>query len=929
MAETCPSAIALVHNNGSWSYQQLERGSRALALEILSRAAPNEVVAIVALRSPELVLGMLACLRAGLTFTVLDPSYPEERRKQLRALASPGRLLTFHCAAAENLMGTETPAVDSSAAVTAPVCFHFEKDRVEALLESDSLPTPNIDAVNADEIAYLLFTSGTTGSPKCIKTSHHPLVHFVGWYAKAFPVDSTCRFSMLSGVGHDPVLRDIFIPLSFGAELHIPPTGALQDPPALYTWLMEAAVSHMHITPQMGRILCSGRRGREALRELRFILSGGDMLRRKLVFELHEVAPLAKVVNFYGATETPQAMGFHLFDPNKDGGDNIVPIGKGIDDAQLLVLDDMLRPVEIGVRGQIAIRTKFLSGGYVADSNSTAANFVPHPDNRDPADLFYLTGDVGHFREDGAVVLDGRNDDQVKIRGYRVELAEVVRHLECIPSVGAAVVLSDAATDGENRLTAYVVDARGMPSDGVAAAAQIRQELARTLPAYMVPFQIIVLESLPLLPNGKVDRNRLRLCDPPASQNTTQRPSPSQSDSLVEIAIIAAWSTLLERKTIDVQSNFFELGGDSLSTITAAMQLEDILGVLPEHWEKLSISELARQKLERRTTVTRIDTAVFIRAASIVAIVAAHFDFPNMAGSVRTLFVISGVSLGKYLIGSVLRTDRVDAILKLAFKIALPTVLYTVFLDITLFRQFKWQAVFLLNNVLQPDYPDGGYSFWFVIVLVQSLLLLAGLLTFKQVRAVVRAQPFKFAWCGTLLMAGVAAATHIGSRRLFHDHLPTVYLGAILLGWTTVLADTASRRLLVIAAMLATFIEPALRSQNEEFLIAPFIATVCLLYIRQITIPERVGRIVKLIAASSLFTYLTDKQVKSLADLTPLVNHPWLTLVLAFLTGIAVWKAWETALNLVSRLYRLRTRTRAQSEASVPALSSTEAPDPG
>ena len=930
MAETCPSAMALVHNTGSWTYQQLERGSRALALELLSGAAPNGGVAILANRSPELVLGMLACLRAGLTFTVIDTAYPEERRKQLCALASPGRLLTFHSEAAENLMGTETPALDGHAAVTAPVYFHFEQDRIEALLESDTFSAPNIDAANADEIAYLLFTSGTTGSPKCIKTAHHPLVHFIGWYAKTFSVDSTCRFSMLSGVGHDPVLRDIFIPLSFGAELHIPPAGALQDPPALYTWLQEAAVSHVHITPQMGRILCIGRRDREALLGLRFILSGGDILRSKLVSDLLEAAPSAKVVNFYGASETPQAMGFHMFDPNTDGGDEIVPVGTGIDDAQLLVLDDALRPVEIGARGQIAIRTKFLSGGYVADANTTVAKFVPNPDNRDHADLFYLTGDVGHFREDGAVVFDGRNDDQVKIRAYRVELAEVVRRLERIPSVGAAVVLPDAAPDGENRLSAYVVDARGMPSDGAAAAAELRLELARTLPGYMVPFKIILLESLPLLPNGKVDRNRLRLLEPPAVQTTTQRPSPSQSESLVEIAIIADWSTLLERNTIDVHSNFFELGGDSLSTITAAMQLEDILGVLPEHWEKLSIRDLALQKLDRRTTITRIDTAVFIRAVSIVAIVAAHFGFPNMAGSVRTLFVISGVSLGKYLISSVLRTNRVDAILKLALKIALPTVLYTVFLDIVLLHQFKWQAVFLLNNVIKPDYPDGGYSFWFVIVLVQSLLLIAGLMTFKRVRALARAKSFAFAWCGTLLMAGVAALTHIGGRRLFYDHLPTAYLGAILLGWTTALADTASRRLLVVAVMVATFIEPALRSQSEEVLVAPFVATVCLVYVRHIALPARLGRIVKLVAASSLFTYLTDKQVKSLADLTPLVNHPWLTLVLAFLTGIAAWKAWETSLNLLARWYRNRTRTSAPSDVDVvPTLSRSEAPDPG
>ncbi|NBV86009.1 MAG: hypothetical protein EBS01_07050, partial [Verrucomicrobia bacterium] len=344
--------------------------------------------------------------------------------------------------------------------------FHFEKEALETLLHSNSLPAPSIDTVGADSIAYLLFTSGTTGCPKCIKTSHHPLVHFIGWYSRVFPVDSASRFSILSGVGHDPVLRDIFVPLSFGAELHIPPEGALKNPPSLFSWLMEAGVSHTHITPQMGRVICSARNENETLPALRFIFSGGDMLRRKLVAELAEAAPAAMVVNFYGTSETPQAMAFHPFNQTTDAADDTVPIGTGIDDAQLLVLDDALRLAAIGARGQIAIRTKFLSLGYVGDSEATAAKFVPNPDKRDPEDRIYLTGDFGHFREDGAVVFDGRGDDQVKIRGHRVELAEVVRHLERIPQTAAAVVLSEAAPDGENRLTAYVVHARGMSVHG-------------------------------------------------------------------------------------------------------------------------------------------------------------------------------------------------------------------------------------------------------------------------------------------------------------------------------------------------------------------------------------------------------------------------------------------------------------------------------
>ena len=401
VADACPSARALVHNHEAWTYGQLERASRALALELLAKAAPNELVAIVAPRSPELVLGMLACLRAGLTFVVIDAAYPRERIKQLAETAAPGRVLTFKGASGTGFGQIAIPAREGRAGTRSPVCFHFEKEALETLLHSNSLPAPSIDTVGADSIAYLLFTSGTTGCPKCIKTSHHPLVHFIGWYSRVFPVDSASRFSMLSGVGHDPVLRDIFVPLSFGAELHIPPEGALKNPPSLFSWLMEAGVSHTHITPQMGRVICSARNENETLPALRFIFSGGDMLRRKLVAELAEAAPAAMVVNFYGTSETPQAMAFHPFNQTSDAADDTVPIGTGIDDAQLLVLDDALRLAAIGARGQIAIRTKFLSLGYVGDSEATAAKFVPNPDKRDPEDRIYLTGDFGTFAKMG------------------------------------------------------------------------------------------------------------------------------------------------------------------------------------------------------------------------------------------------------------------------------------------------------------------------------------------------------------------------------------------------------------------------------------------------------------------------------------------------------------------------------------------------
>ncbi|MEO7330646.1 MAG: phosphopantetheine-binding protein, partial [Minicystis sp.] len=473
---------------------------------------------------------------------------------------------------------------------------------------------------------------------------------------------------------------------------------------------------------------------------------------------------------------------------------------------------------------------------------------------------------------------------------------EVVHHLERLAAVRAAVVMAEPSPDGENRLIAYLVGQPGAAND-LEASASVKAALSATLPAYMIPFQLVWTSAFPLLPNGKIDRARL-----PSLKAATEGAEPSPPANAVEAAIASQWEKLLGLSSVRLGSSFIDLGGDSLSFINAAMQLEDVLGTLPLGWEKLTIQQLAREKRDTRSLFTRIDSTVLMRAISIVAIVAGHFNFPNLAGSVRVLFVVSGMSFGKYLITSVMQTNRVHAILKLALRIALPTALYTELLDLAFFK-FRWQALFLLNNFVGTKFEEGGFSFWFLSVLVQSQLFLAALLAVRPARELVRQNPFSFPLCASIFFAGVAfVSPQVWDTSGFYDRVPQLYIGAMFLGWAAVQADTSRRRLLVVGATLLTFAEPAWHS--KELLVLPFAATFFLLYRRQVPLPLHLGKLINLIAGASLFIYLTDYQVRTVVEKTPLRGHPLLTLVIAVATGVVIWKLWEAAFAVATRWYR-------------------------
>jgi amino acid adenylation domain-containing protein len=560
-----PDVIAVEDSESTWTYVAVAHAA-CLVGDALREAGVNrgDVVAVYAHRSAALVPALLGVLRIGAAFSVLDPSHPSARLVATVEALRPRGCVSLDAAGA---LPADVTAALRREGCASPVSVGATPAQRSAIDADRALASPGL-GLAADDLAYVAFTSGTTGRPKGILGPHGPLPHFVRWHVETFGFDRSDRFGMLSGLAHDPLLRDVFTPLAIGASLAIPPE--LRRPDVLRAWLDERRVSAVHLTPTLGELLLQGRRPGETLRHLRYAFFGAEPLHAKFVERFRAFAPGAELVLFYGATETPQAVAYHRVDRDERG---FVPLGRGIDAVQLLVVGDDGELAPPGIPGEIHVRTPYLAAGYLCDDELTASRFVRNPFTDDPADRMYRTGDLGRYRDDGVVEFTGRRDDQVKIRGFRVELGDVVSGLLSHPGVAraTAVVRRDVASTGSDRtlLVAYVVPAHAGASR-TALVRELRDHLKARLPEHMVPGFISVIDALPLTPNGKIDAAALPPPDRRAAVGEDLEPA---TDDL-ETQLVAIWKRLLNVERIGIDDDFFDLGGDSLLAVQAVAEVE-------------------------------------------------------------------------------------------------------------------------------------------------------------------------------------------------------------------------------------------------------------------------------------------------------------------------------------------------------------------
>ena len=547
-ARLTPEATAVVCHERHLTYRELNRRANQLAHYLRGLGlGPESRVAVCVERSPEMMIGLLGILKAGCAYVPLDAEYPPERLSYMLEDAQASMLLTGRPLA--GLFRRETIRV-------------VELETLWPAIAGEVDENPGRLAT-ADNLAYVIYTSGSTGRPKGVEISHSSVVNLLSSMRRLPGLGPEDTLLAVTTISFDIAALELFLPLTVGARLMIASREEARDGERLSQILSDSQITMMQATPATWRLLIeAGWRGIERLK----ILCGGEALPQKLAAALQERG--ASLWNMYGPTETTIWSTTDRVEGRSGGS---IAIGKPIANTQIYLLDAHLRPVTVGMVGELYIGGDGLARGYHNRPEITAAKFIPHPFSGEPGMRLYRTGDLARYRQDGKIELLGRVDHQVKVRGYRIELGEIEAALCGHALVREAAVMVRERQAGDQRLVAYVVSNQEHPL----ASSELSAFLGRRLPEYMAPSGFVFLDSLPRYPNGKVNRGAL------PEQNDT-RPQPQTPEALpqtrLELSIAGIWKEILRVGSVGLHENFFDLGGHSLLLAQVHRKLTEVTG---------------------------------------------------------------------------------------------------------------------------------------------------------------------------------------------------------------------------------------------------------------------------------------------------------------------------------------------------------------
>ncbi|KAI5927913.1 L-aminoadipate-semialdehyde dehydrogenase-like protein large subunit [Camillea tinctor] len=686
-AKKHPDRLCVVETASSTSprreftYRQIDEASNIVAHHLVQAGIQrNEVVMSYSHRGVDLVVTVMGILKAGATFSVLDPSYPPDRQIIYLDVARPRALVVIAKATREAgqisdkvrsfitetlEIRTEIPALELSDDGTLVGGAIGGKDVLagQAALKENG---PGV-LVGPDSHPTLSFTSGSEGRPKGVLGRHYSLAYYFDWMAERFRITPDDKITMLSGIAHDPIQRDIFTPLFLGAQILVPSKEDIQHE-RLAEWMREHGATVTHLTPAMGQILVGGASASfPALHHAFFV---GDILIKRECKALQKLAENCYIVNLFGTTETSRAVSYFEIPSRKadpeylENMGNVVPAGRGMKDVQLLVVDreNRNRICGVGEIGEIYVRAGGLAEAYLGTDEKTKelneTKFVQNwfVDNnkwveldkqaakslaeepwrqfyKGPRDRMYRSGDLGRYLPSGDLECVGRADDQVKIRGFRIELGEIDKHLADHDMVMDNLTLVRKKEDFSSYLVSYIVpdmhkwsawleknDKKDDTSlDGIAGrirrfwplAEEIKKYLKTKLPVYAIPEAIIPLDKFPLNPNGKKDKPALPLKESAELDAALNEAHISTDVSMTETEteVASIWRSLIKRPIVP-DDNFFDIGGHSILA-------QQMLFHINKRWPglNLTMNSVFRNptlgafagEIERKTTSPGID----------------------------------------------------------------------------------------------------------------------------------------------------------------------------------------------------------------------------------------------------------------------------------------------------------------------------------
>ncbi|MCW5769172.1 MAG: amino acid adenylation domain-containing protein [Phycisphaeraceae bacterium] len=542
-AKKTPSAPALLFDGRVVSYGELDGLAWGIARKLRSLGVkPGTLVGVCVDRSVELVAALVGVSYSGGAYVPLDPGYPADRLVGMCQDAKMPVVLT---------RGDELSRAGAA--------FQSVPGGVQVVRLDDGSVTPSepLELVGTeDDPAYVIFTSGSTGRPKGAMNAHKGIVNRLFWMQEAYQLDGRDRVMQKTPYSFDVSVWEFFWPLITGASIVVAKPEGHRDSAYLVDLIKRERVTTMHFVPSMLRVFLE-ERGLESCDSLRRVVCSGEALPTDLVDRFFTRIPHAKLANLYGPTEAAVDVTSWECRPNQP----IVPIGKPIANTRMYVLDQELRPLPVGVPGELYIGGVQVGMGYVSRPELTAERFIKDPFNQ-PGGRMYKTGDLGRWLPDGSIEYLGRIDDQVKIRGFRIELGEIEQVLSKQAGVKDAVVLAREDVPGTKRLVAYVV---GNTSTNDLKASDLKAGLGQHLPEYMVPTAFVFLDRLPVTSNGKLDRRALPA---PArgGDESSDRPEDRPSTD-VEKTLATIWAEVLRLPSVNATDNFFEIGGDSILSI--------------------------------------------------------------------------------------------------------------------------------------------------------------------------------------------------------------------------------------------------------------------------------------------------------------------------------------------------------------------------